>query len=134
MNALERAVIEAAQVWRASRVVTLASTAPLRYAIDALNEHERAQTAAGLTEIPWAQVAEGDQVQGRSGALYPVVATKREWKMGKPTGKFVITIDMAQGRREIIRPSEAQPEAVVKRGDAGAVVDMFVNVFSSGEI
>lgn len=139
MNALERAVIEAARRFvQADRdaEVPPAGTQELRVheAIGALEKHELAQAAAGLTEVPWAQVAEGDQVQGKSGALYPVVATKREWKLGKPTGKFVITIDMAQGRREIVRPSEAQPEAIVKRGDAGAVVDVFVNVFSSGDL
>lgn len=130
MNALERAVIEAARA-----CATWVNSNTLAAAVLALEEHERAQAAAGLIEIPWAQVTEGDRVQGKSGALYPVVATKREWKMGKPTGKFVITIEMLiPGRREIVRPSEAQPEAVVKRGNAGAAVDVFVHVFESGEI
>lgn len=132
MNALERAVIEAARAAVYEHFARTLQGTQLAGAVDALDEHERANAAAGITEVPWAKVAEGDWVQGKSGTLYPVVATKREWKLGRPTGKFVITIDMAQGRREIIRPSEAQPEAVVKRGAAGAAVDVFVNVFESG--
>jgi hypothetical protein len=132
MNALERAVIEAARLVadRAGNLDTWAHA--LRRAVVDLDEHERAQEAAGLTEVPWAQIAEGDELRGNSGRLFPVVATKREWQMGKPTGKFLITVQLPAGPKVLTRPTPAEPTATVKRGDAGAAVDMFVNVFSSG--
>lgn len=134
MNSYERAVIEAACAY-----VSGSGTDHLRdqlYArVKALELYECAQAAAGITQVSWARVTEGDQLRGKSGKFFPVIATKREWRMGRPTGKFLITVQLTPDRPHVItRPNEAEPEATVKRGDAGAVVDTFVNVFESGEI
>ena len=132
MNAYERAVIEAA------RAVTYSSGPPelraqLRDTVLALDEHERAQTAASLREIEWVLVVAGDELRGNSGAFYPVLKTKRQYEMGKYTGKQIVTIKLPAGPRDLVRPHGAEPFATVRRSPDGAAVDEFVNVFSSGE-
>jgi hypothetical protein len=134
MNDLERAVVEAAQ-----KVCDHATNLdewvyPLRRAVVALDQHEQALEAAGVKEAPWAQVAEGDALQGTSGAFFPVVATRREYRLGKATGNFLITVKLPAGERTLIRPAPGGKDyGVVQRGAAGAAVDTFVHVFASGE-
>lgn len=134
MNAYERAVIEAARKVcdQASNLDTWAH--PLRRAVVALDQHERALTEAGLREIPWAQVAEGDELRSSKGNFFPVTHTKREWKMGAATGKFLITVHLPARDRVLTRPTPAEPTATVRRGEAGKAVDLMVHVFESGEI
>jgi len=127
MNDLERAVIAAAR-----RYQDASSDAELIGAVMRLDQHEAALTAAGVTEIEWSQVAEGDELRGKSGDFYPVTATKREWNMGKPTGNFLITVRQGDRERTLAR-SPGLGKATVRRGGAGKAVDTFVHVFSSGE-
>jgi hypothetical protein len=127
VNALERAVIEAARAWHDSVQCRRAEGffPPLAEALDALKEHEKAM-AAGIREIDWSLVAVGDEVQGKSGTFYPVL---RAVKVGD---KYVIQIRMLNGDYTITRPSESQPMATVRRGQDGRAVDVFVDVLSSG--
>jgi hypothetical protein len=122
MNEHERAVIEAARKWREQE-----STIPLRNAVDALTEHEASTAAAGVTEIPWREVAAGDQLRARSGKFYPVSAV-----LAIAGAKARVTVQLPDGPKQLMRPTEVEPRAVVKRGQDGKAVDMFVNVFSSG--
>lgn len=133
MNALERAVIEAVRTWRASHIRTIAATQPIERAIDALAEHEATMAAAGVVEVDWKLVAEGDELRSKSGSFFPVTATKREWRMGRPTGNFLITVTLPTGDKTLTRPNTAEPTATVRRGAAGRAVDTFVHVFSSGD-
>ena len=129
MNVYERAVINAARRFTFDG----ADSADLQRAISALEEHERSQAAAGLREIDWVLVVAGDELRGNSGAFYPVLKTKRQYEMGKYTGKVIVTIKLPAGPRDLIRPHPSEPFAMVRRGPDGAAVDEFVNVFSSGE-
>lgn len=135
MNSYERAVIEAARAWSSSVQCSRAEGffAPLADAVGALQTHHQHLTDAGTAEIEWSLVAAGDELRGKSGAFFPVLRTRREYDMGKYTGKFVIEIGLPGGPRKIVRPHGAEPFATVKRGPDGAAVDEFVNVFSSGE-
>jgi hypothetical protein len=122
VNAYERAVIEAAR-----RFQDAESDADLIGAVLRLEEHERAQGAAGITEVDWHTVAAGDQIQGKSGTFYPVLHVQ-----AIKGGKVRLIVKTAQGERPIERPGESQPTAAVKRGPDGAAVRAFVKVFSSG--
>lgn len=138
MNNYERAVIEAARalvdfhmsmkvVWTSSHGVALQSR------VTALNAHEQQQATAGVSEIEWSLVAAGDEIRGKSGAFFPVIRTRREVEMGRATGRHVIEVGMPGGPKSIVRPNGGEPFATVKRGQDGAAVDEFVNIFSSGE-
>lgn len=131
MNALEHAVIEAARGY----VTTGTWSRPygIEQAIAALEQHETELAAAGVTEVAWTLVVEGDELRSKSGSFFPVIATKREWRMGKPTGNFLITVRVPSGDKVLTRPNAAEPTAVVRRGAAGRAVDTFVHVFSSGD-
>jgi len=132
MNDLERAVVEAAR--EAVRNNDHWSVSDLADVVKALETHEQALKAAGIQEVLWAQVAEGDALQGTSGAFFPVVATRREYRMGKATGNFLITVKLPAGERTLIRPAPGGKDfGVIQRGAAGAAVDTFLHVFSSGE-
>jgi hypothetical protein len=134
VNDLERAVVEAALSWRKGKILTIAATQPIQRAVDALVDYRAALKAAGIQEVSWPQVAEGDALQGTSGAFFPVVATRREYRMGKATGNFLITVKLPAGERTLIRPAPGGKDyGVVQRGAAGAAVDTFVHVFASGE-
>lgn len=127
MNSYERAVIEAARLWRYGNIRTIAATQPIQRAIDALDEYERAQAAAGTAEIDWTLVTAGDEIRGKSGAFFPVLGTQQ---IG---GKTKVRIGLPGGPKIITRPHPDEPFATVKRGPDGQAVDEFVNVFSSGE-
>lgn len=131
-NPLERAVIEAAramvQLDRAADVPP-AGTRELRVheAIQALEAWEKTQDPE-VREVGWHEVAEGDLLKSiRNGKFYPV----RSIQKNKDGYRIVIVLG-AESVRAITRPSAAEPSAFVKRGQAGAAVDMFVNVFLSG--
>lgn len=96
-------------------------------AIDALEEHERIQAAAGTAEIDWTLVVAGDEIRGKSGAFFPVLGTQQ---VG---GQVKVRIGLSGGPRTITRPHPDEPFATVKRGPDGQAVDEFVNVFTSGE-
>jgi hypothetical protein len=131
MNALEHAVIEAAR----AHIPRDGSfwPSPLETAVKALEQHEAELAAAGMAEVDWALVTDEDELRSKSGAFFPVTATKREWRMGKPTGNFLITVQLPAGPKILTRPNAAEPTAVVRRGAAGRAVDTFVHVFSSGD-
>lgn len=135
MNQFERAVIEAARLYvqtePGSRVGPIVGN--LLTAVRDLDEHERAMAAAGVATVEWALVVAGDEIQGASGAFFPVLKVKPEYVMGKYTGRRIITVQLKTGPKDLIRPRDAQPFATVRRGRDGRAVDEFVNVFSSGE-
>ena len=125
MNQYERAVIEAARAWRANPGESTAL--PLRLAVQALDDHERIQAAAGITEAGWHTVTAGDEIQGASGKFYPVLGVQalagEQWQ---------IRVQVGDIEKVITRPTEKVPLAAVKRGPDGKVVQQLVNVFTSG--
>lgn len=124
MNAYERAVIEAARRY----LRNTESDVDLIGATFRLEEYERAQAVAGIAEgVDWHTVAAGDQIQGKSGTFYPVLHVQ-----AITGGKVRLIVKTAQGERPLLRPSDSQPTATVKRGPDGCAVQQFVNVFSSG--
>jgi len=134
MNDFERAVIKAARDLVRSEDGDLREwIEPLRSHVLALEEHKQAMAATGISEVGWHLVTEGDELKGKSGAFFRVVATKREWKMGRPTGNFLITVKLPSGDKVLTRPTESEPMATVRRGDTGTAVDNIVHVFTSGE-
>lgn len=124
MNSYERAVIDAAR-----NLYGLDAPLPPRLimAVQNLIDHERVQAAAGTAEIDWTLVTAGDEIQGKSGAFFPVLGTQQ---IG---GKVKVRIGLPGGPKTITRPHPEEPFATVRRGPDGAAVDEFVNVFSSGE-
>lgn len=129
-NPLERAVIEAArsmvQLDRDAGVPP-AGMRELRVheAIKALEAWEATQDPE-VREIGWHEVAEGDLLKSvKTGKFYPVLSVI------KVKGGHRIVIQAGDKQPGIIRPTPQEPSAFVKRGQAGAAVDMFVNVFSS---
>jgi hypothetical protein len=133
VNDFERAVIEAALSWQDSPEAMRAEGffAPLSSAVDALRVHRAQLDAAGVEELPWHRVAVGDELRSKRGTFFPVIRVKREWEMGQSTGKHLITVDINGTAKQITRPTPAEPMAVVRRGDDGKAVDLFVNVFES---
>jgi hypothetical protein len=127
-NPLERAVIEAARSAMKNPANDLVA---LQRAIDALESWEATQDPE-VREIGWHEVAEGDQLKSvKTGKFYPVLGTL------KVRAGYRITIQVtpgAGGTKQITRPAPDEPSAFVKRGQAGTAVDIFVNVFSSGEV
>lgn len=77
--------------------------------------------------IEWHQLAEGDELRSvKTGNFYPVT------RVLKRAAGYQITVTMPDGsHQQIIRPTPAEPRAVVRRGPTGQTVDLFVHVFSS---
>lgn len=131
-NPLERAVIDAArsmvQLDRDAEVPP-AGTRELRVheAITALEAWEKTQDPE-VREVGWHEVVEGDLLKSvKTGKFYPVIGTL------KGPEKYRISVLVDGVRRDIGRPTEAEPTAIVKRGATGKAVGVFVDVFSSGE-
>lgn len=125
---LERAVIEAAKAWRAADTYPPPGpiVAVLMRAVTGLNDFERSQAAAGISEgVAWNTIAVGDQVKGKTG-FYPVVGT-----LALTGGRTRLTINVRGDHKTVTRPTEAEPTATVKRGPDGTAVQTFVDVFSS---
>lgn len=129
MNEFERAVIEAARTWRTAREEhRMPRATELLDALAALDEHERAQREAGISEgVAWRTVAVGDAVRGKSGTFFKV-----EKVQAIAGGKTLLTLRLPSGPHQITRPSESELTATVKRGPDGRAVQEFVNVFTSG--
>ena len=127
---LEHAVIEAAKAWRAADTYPPPGyiVAALMSAVTTLNDYERSQAAAGISEgVAWNTIAVGDQVKGKTG-FYPVTDA-----LALAASKVRLTINVRGDHKVITRPTEAEPTATVKRGPDGTAVQTFVNVFSSKE-
>jgi len=128
-NPLERAVIAAARSFAHDASWMQGDPFPraLSDAIEALEAWEATQ-APEVREIGWHEVAEGDLLKSvKNGKFYPVVSVQ------KNRDGYRIAIQLnPQSVMAVTRPSAAEPSAFVKRGQAGAAVDVFVNVFSSG--
>jgi hypothetical protein len=127
---LERAVIEAARAYVSSDPYNLIGSesdpAPVALA-RAVKSLDRA-TDPEIREVSWHLVAEGDQVRSaKNGKFYPVLSVL------KVRGGTRVVIQAGTTQVPIQRPTPQEPMAFVKRGAAGAAVDVFVNVFSSGE-
>jgi len=122
----QRAVIEAARRFAADRDWMQGDPFPA-YLADAVEALERAQSSA-VQEIEWWRVAEGDQLKSaKTGVFWEVISVQR-----MANGTYSIGIQRAGKRAMIARPTEAEPNATVRRGEAGHAVDTFVTVFSSG--
>lgn len=123
MNNLERAVLVAARRFRAAN-----TTAELEQASTSLRLAVAAYEASlipGEKEIGWHELTEGDELKSRkNGRFYPVT------KVLKVKAGYEITL--AGVPNKIVRPNEAEPSAVVRRGATGQAVDALVHVFSSG--
>ena len=119
---LERAVIEAARSF--AKDPSYEHTCALWDAVDALDAAQDPE----VREVGWHEVAEGDQLKSiKNGKFYPVASTQ------KNRDGYRIVIALSAGSvRAITRPTPEEPTAFVKRGQTGAAVDMFVNVFTSG--
>lgn len=124
MNELEKAVIEAA---RKAVHEYFAGTLQGTQLAQAVEAWEKAQDPE-VQEVGWHEVCEGDRLKSmKTGLFYEVeyVITLRDGKSRQ--------IKLADIEKRITRPTEAEPTAFVKRGAAGKAVDIFVDVFSSGE-
>jgi hypothetical protein len=83
--------------------------------------------AREMTEIklPWSSLVEGDQVKSvRNGKFYEVESTAKMMD-----GYHIKLTGIA---KPIMRPTPAEPKAVVRRGATGRAVDVWVDVLSSG--
>ncbi len=121
---LERAVIEAARALRREGAFA-------REEIDAVIDAVKALDAGQdpeIQEIGWHEISEGDQLRSAKTGLFWEVIGVLKMRSG-----YKIGIRRAGNRGEISRPTTAEPTAFVKRGQAGKAVEMFVNVFTSGE-
>lgn len=128
-NPLERAVIEAAREYAKANWLRQEDVygEALVMAVQCLDAHE-ATLAPAVHEIPWHEVTEGDELQGSDGTTFrPVLRTLKV-----QGGKYEITVQLNTGPKTLIRPTKEAPSATVRRGAAGQVVEMFVNVFASG--
>jgi len=124
---LERAVVEAARRFTNSLPTGGHGQAVIN-AVLRLEEYERSQAAAGISEgVAWNTIAVGDQVKGRTG-FYPVTDV-----LALAAGKARLTIDVRGDHKVITRPTATEPTATVKRGPDGTAVQAFVDVFSSKE-
>jgi len=119
---LERAVIEAARAYvRSDPYNMIASESDptpvaLARALDTLD-------ADGTTEIEWHELAEGDQLKSvKNGRFYEVT--------GVVALKDGHHITLSGIPKPIVRPTPAEPRAIVKRGATGRAVDLFI--LSSG--
>jgi len=119
---LERAVIEAARSFCRAEDGAKESLWTAVQALDAGQDPE-------VREIGWHEVVEGDRIKSvKTGKFYEVDDT---FKFGK---EFKISVRTGPDNAvTITRPTEAEPTAFVKRGQTGKAVDVFVEVFSSGE-
>jgi len=131
LTELERAVIEAARAYVAEDPMGLIErngdgfAVNLKRAIDALDAGQDPE----IQEIGWHEVAEGDQLRStKTGKFYEVLGNDKKWD-----GTRRIGVKMPSQVQLITRPTEAEPTAFVKRGQAGKAVAVFVEVFSSGE-
>lgn len=122
MNELERAVIAAAR-----RVVNAPEDLTGSDELFALTGALAALDAEDLpAEVLWSLVAEGDQVQSiKNKRFYPVIANKL-----MPGGKHKIVL--ANGA-DFVRPTPAEPRAIVKRGATGKAIDTWGDVIGTVE-
>lgn len=81
-----------------------------------------------ISGLPWHLVAEGDELRGNNGKFYPVT------RVLKVRTGYEITVRLGEREQTLTRPTEKHPTATVRRGPTGRAVDMFVHVFSSGEV
>jgi len=121
MTPQERAVIEAARAWRRRTRVDPRADALFFEAIDALDTPDAEQS------ISWRELAEGDHLKSAKTGVFWEVISVHAMRDG-----YKIGIRLGGKRALITRPTLAEPEAIVRRGQTGRAVDMFVNVFSSG--
>lgn len=127
MNSLERAVIETAR----THVKALRSGQGPTGQQALISAVLALETADLPQEIGWHLVAEGDEIRSaKNGHFYPVVGVVA--LAGEPAA-WRIKIQTGTTQSVITRPSEKEPMAHVRRGQVGRVVDVFVNVLSSGE-
>lgn len=78
-------------------------------------------------EIEWVHLVEGDQLKSVNNGKFYLVR-RVQAIVG---GKVRIELDIP-GVKPIERPTVKEPRAIVKRGQTGRAVDVFVSVFSSG--
>lgn len=77
------------------------------------------------TKLPWSSLVEGDQVKSvKNGKFYTVEST-----MKMMDGYHLKLAGIA---KPIVRPTPAEPAAIVRRGATGRAVDVWVDVLSSG--
>ena len=78
--------------------------------------------------IPWWELVEGDQLKSvKTGKFYEV-----ESVLALNTNPTSYRIRLAGIKNPISRPTDAEPEAIVKRGPTGQAVDVWIEVLSSG--
>lgn len=76
--------------------------------------------------VEWSAVVAGDELKSvKNGKFYPVLGTT------KVRDGYAIRVQLEGGPRTITRPTPAEPRAIVRRGETGKAVDVFVEVFSS---
>jgi hypothetical protein len=75
--------------------------------------------------LPWSSLVEGDQVKSvRNGKFYEVESTAKMMD-----GYHIKLTGIV---KPIVRPTLAEPQAVVRRGATGRAVDVWIEVLSSG--
>lgn len=127
MTPLERAVIQAARDLVAGTPAPWSLGEHLTRLAGTLKALDVAQSDAGQ-EIEWHEIAAGDEVKSRNnGKFYPVTGV-----IALKDGRRQVTLDLNGNIKAIVRPTPEEPRAIVRRGQSGKAVDLFVNVFSSG--
>jgi len=125
-NELERAVIEAARAF--VQAAGYEGEAALVEAVTALDAWQATQDPT-VVERGWHEVAEGDELRGNNGQFYPVIRTLKVQR-----GKYEVIVRVDGTPTQLIRPGphDKNPTAWVRRGAAGAAVDIITHVFASG--
>ena len=81
-------------------------------------------------EIPWSALVEGDQLKSiKNGKFYEVERVHQERHPAR-AGQY--RIKLAGIDKVVFRPTEAEPAAIVQRGETGKAVDVWIEVLSSG--
>jgi|SRR6185503_1177684 len=137
-NELERAVIEAARALVSSEPFNLCQkfnlcqnewvAIDLATAVQTLDAWQATQDPT-VKERGWHEVAEGDELRGNNGTFYPVIRTLKVQR-----GKYEVIVRVDGTPTQLIRPGphDKNPTAWVRRGAAGAAVDIITHVFASG--
>lgn len=127
-NRLERAVIAAARSLVAADPYNIFASKSDTTVTSLLDAIEALDAADLPQEMGWHQVAAGDSVKSlKNGKFYAVISV-----IALADGRRQLTLDLAGSPRAIVRPTDAEPTAIVRRGPDGVAVDTFVNVFASG--
>lgn len=118
MTPQEQAVITAARALRPA--IEYGSRVGIEDACEAVCKAVDALETDGRQTIEWAHLAEGDELYHPKTKRWFVVERVRKMADG-----YHLTLTGAP--KDIVRPTPAEPQAVVRRGATGSAVDVLVS-------